>query len=102
MWSRPRIQPRRKRQACSPRRRLVIGHVHHHEPMTVQVVWGATPDELDGDLLVVERATGLQRADLDRLATPPGVRLDTGHASVGKGASGSGVALVFEVVEHVI
>lgn len=68
----------------------------------VVITWGAGPDEMEGDELIVARATGFAPEDLEDITAPPGVGISVEEASVGKGASGTGIGLVLEIAEHVI
>ena len=72
--------------------------------MKFSVTWGADRSETDGDTVDVECAVGLSGRDLDELrnelATGQQLRVESG--SVGKGASGPGVAVILDVAEHVI
>jgi hypothetical protein len=70
--------------------------------MRLEVVWAASQDELDGDLVIVGRAVGLRLGDLADLDLPLGVTLRASEASIGKGAVGTGVGAVFEVAEHAL
>jgi hypothetical protein len=70
--------------------------------MQLDVTWGASEVELDYDVVVIERAVGLAAQDLSNADVPPGITVRSAPGSVGKGASGPGIALVLEVAEHVI
>jgi hypothetical protein len=71
--------------------------------LELTITWSALESETDGDLVLLNRVEGLQPDDLEDLqaATDLGT-FSVGHGSVGKGASGSGVALVFDVAEHIV
>jgi hypothetical protein len=68
------------------------------------ITWDAQArTETDGDRVFVERAEGLQPADLEQLqATTDLGSFSVRDGSVGKGAAGPGVAVVFEIAEHVV
>jgi hypothetical protein len=70
--------------------------------MRLEILWGAEQDELDGDQLMVERATAFAAEDLAEMNVLPDVAVSVGDGSIGKGAAGTGVALILEVAEHVV
>jgi hypothetical protein len=68
-------------------------------PMRATIAWGTRPEETDGDIVYLDRAAGF---DLDEGEFPAGVVPHIGDATIGKGASGPGVALVLEIAEHAL
>jgi hypothetical protein len=68
----------------------------------IAITWGADPRELEGDQLIVARAIGFSPEDLEDVTVPPGIGIRIEEASVGKGASGTGVGLILEIAEHII
>jgi hypothetical protein len=73
------------------------------DPMRLEVVWGVREPETDGDVVYLDRVVGFAPDDVEALRGDlPEGRLTVEPGGVGKGASGPGVALVFEVAEHVV
>lgn len=70
--------------------------------MHFEVVWAPEPSELNGDVVRVDRATGMDGELFRDLEAPRGTVLTAGHAGYGKGASATGVALILEVAEHAV
>jgi hypothetical protein len=70
--------------------------------MRLEVVWAPEHSELDGDIVHVDRAIGLDRDVLSDVNAPEGTVLTVGDAAYGKGAAGTGVALILEVAEHAV
>jgi hypothetical protein len=70
--------------------------------MRLEVVWTPVDQELDGDVVIVEHAVGFDRESLNEVALPAGVSVTAGAAGYGKGAAGTGVALILEVAEHAV
>jgi hypothetical protein len=72
--------------------------------MEMTVTWLAQAGtETDGDRVFVDDAEGLRAADLEELRAVTGLDgLSVRDGSVGKGAAGPGIALVFEIGEHVV
>src|SRR6201999_259869 len=72
--------------------------------MQLTVTWQPDQErEMDYDMVVIERAIGFQASDLvDLQRDAPRSRVSVPTGSIGKGAAGSGVALVLEIAEHVL
>jgi hypothetical protein len=69
----------------------------------LEVIWGVTEPETDGDVVYLDRVVGFGPTDIEALRGQLAEgRLTVEPGGVGKGASGPGVALVLEVAEHVV
>jgi hypothetical protein len=67
------------------------------------LAWVVGEGETDGDRVFLDKAEGFRAADLEQLPTIEGVeRVWARDASIGKGASGPGAAVVFEVAQQVL
>jgi hypothetical protein len=70
--------------------------------MRLDVVWVPAPNERDGDRVSIARASGFEAAALAEVVVPRGVTVKVGRGGYGKGAEGSGIALILEVAERVL
>lgn len=70
--------------------------------MRLDVTWGAREAEQHEDRLLVERAIGFGVDELSPASGLADVDVSVAPGSFGKGAAGLGVALVFDVAEHLV
>jgi len=66
--------------------------------MAVEVIWGPVDGERDADVVRLDRAVGFDAEILNSVDA----RSSVVAGGYGKGASGSGVGLAFQVAEHVL